>query len=132
MYVRSIEHDDLEGLRALLVGHSVSIENDVLVLDDGTRLLVEGNEGCGGCPNGYFDLMSLNDFDNRIMNVEVVEREATSEEELANGVDVDATVFELFVYGSLTKPGNPVVAVIGDEGNGYYGAGFTIRVMEER
>ena len=48
-------------------------QNAELVLDNGTILEVRGNEGCGGCENGWYYLTTINKCDNAITNVEVVE-----------------------------------------------------------
>ena len=44
-----------------------------LTLDNGVVLVAEGNEGCGGCGNGWYFLTALNTCDNAITNVEIVE-----------------------------------------------------------
>jgi hypothetical protein len=31
----------------------------MLVLDDGTKLYLAGNEGCGGCSNGWYELQHV-------------------------------------------------------------------------
>lgn len=80
-----------------------------LVLDNGVVLVAEGNEGCGGCGNGWYYLTTLNTCDNAITNVEFVE----SGEE----------VFSIFVYSADNR-----INLLTYEGcdNGYYGVGYTI------
>ena len=52
-----IYHDENEQLKELFVGRRViAAEGDVLTLDDGTRVTVDPNEGCGGCPSGWYTL----------------------------------------------------------------------------
>lgn len=87
-------------------------QNAELVLDNGTILEVYGNEGCGGCANGWYYLTVLNKCDNAITNVEVVENEAE-------------TVFSIFVYADDTRIN--LVTYEGED-NGYYGVGYYLQV----
>lgn len=116
-------------LRELLFGrkivlaeqHTPSADNNYsegrLVLDDGTSLLVGGNEGCGGCPSGYYWLTDLNSVDNAISNVVV-------EEEFAD----DDGVYRIFVIAE-DKNQHLVAQFEGSDGNGYYGSGYWISVV---
>ena len=105
-------------VKELLLFHkvvSVQARNDQdaeLVLDNGTVLEVYGNEGCGGCGNGWYYLTALNKCDNAITNVEVVQDECE-------------TVFSIFVYADDTRIN--LVTYEGDD-NGYYGTGYYLRV----
>jgi hypothetical protein len=86
-----------------------------LTLDNGEVIVAEGNEGCGGCGNGWYYLEQLASCDNIITNAELV-------------VDGYNEVYALFVfvednrYNVLTYEGYD---------NGYYGAGFYITVKSE-
>ena len=43
-------------MKDLLVGHKITqVVGDTLTLDDCTSLYFEGNEGCGGCANGWYE-----------------------------------------------------------------------------
>lgn len=86
-----------------------------LTLDNGVVLIAEGNEGCGGCSNGWYFLTELNSCDNAITNVEVI----------ADGAE---TVFSLFVYAADNRIN--LLTYEGDD-NGYYGVGYTLRVKEK-
>ena len=105
-------------VKELLLFHkvvSVQARNDQdaeLVLDNGTVLEVYGNEGCGGCGNGWYYLTALNKCDNAITNVEVVQDECE-------------TVFSIFVYADDTRIN--LITYEGDD-NGYYGTGYYLRV----
>ena len=35
-------------------------QDGILILDNGTQLIVQGNRGCGGCDNGWYYLDELN------------------------------------------------------------------------
>jgi hypothetical protein len=82
-----------------------------LTLDNGIVLVAEGNEGCGGCGNGWFFLTALNTCDNAITNVEFVEE---CEE-----------LYSIYVYSADNR-----INLLTYEGcdNGYYGVGYTLRV----
>ena len=91
-----------------------------LTLDDGTTLTITPNEGCGGCENGWYYLEHLEGAENIITSVETVTRTDDY-----GGEDV----YELFVF---TEAGKHHLATIhGDEGNGWYGYGFTVNVTKE-
>ena len=82
-----------------------------LTLDNGVVLVAEGNEGCGGCGNGWFYLTVLNTCDNAITNVEIVEEN----EEL----------YAIYVYAADNRI-NLLTYEGGD--NGYYGVGYTLHI----
>lgn len=113
-----LTQDDQTEIRALLIGRTVTkVDDEHLVLDDGTRLMIGGNEGCGGCENGNFDITTLNDCPvNMIMNVEF-EHEYTAEGW--------GDIFRVFVYAADER-----IKLLEAEGedNGYYGVGYWIRV----
>lgn len=121
-----------DDLRSLLFGKRVisakkidiNRENDYaegqLVLDDGTVLLVGGNEGCGGCPSGYYWLEALNTVDNAISNVRL-EEEFTDEYREADGH------YRIFVIAEDQNE-HLLAQFDGSDGNGYYGTGYWISV----
>ena len=115
-----------EAVSKLLVGRTVvKVSEDTLELDNGVQLYVEGNEGCGGCSEGHYNLDALNEVANAIMSVEFSE----TEEEGRWGFDQD--VFRIFVYTEFEKA--TLLEVSGHD-NGYYGRGYSInvRTKEER
>lgn len=112
-------HDNEVGLAELLVGRSiVETEGETLILDDGTELAVVGNEGCGGCPSGFYSVERVSTFPNAITSVSVVESEKSGE-----------TVYSLYVYAEGVF--GEVATITGDDGNGYYGTGFRIYVSKK-
>ena len=120
-----IKWDDLANLRRVLVGRSIyKADDEHLVLDDGTRLRLVGNEGCGGCPNGEYALTWLGECHNAVTNVTV------SEELVPNpdAPDYDALDrrFSLFVIAEDKR--FPIAEFEGTDGNGYYGTGFWVEV----
>ena len=83
-----------------------------LTLDNGVVLVAEGNEGCGGCGNGWFYLTALNTCDNAITNVEIVE-------------EVCEEVYSIYVYAADNRIN---LLTYEGEDNGYYGVGYTLRI----
>ena len=82
-----------------------------LTLDNGVVLVAEGNEGCGGCGNGWFYLTALNTCDNAITSVEIVE-------------ECEA-LYSIYVYAADNR-----INLLTYEGsdNGYYGVGYTLHI----
>jgi hypothetical protein len=105
-----------------LIGHKIvkaytQDENGYLVLDDGTVVEIDSNDGCGGCSAGWYDVTHVATVDNVITNV--------VEDCEANGYE-ESYKYTIFVYC-----GNEEIAVAiieGDDGNGYYGSGYYINV----
>ena len=101
-------------------GRDYHEERDYLALDDGTTLLIEANTGCGGCSSGNFWVNSVAAFPNVITRVEVMDKDDRN----ADGAE---EVIEIHVYAEGASA--TVVSAAGDTGNGYYGRGFSIRVV---
>lgn len=103
-----------EDLKRLLLFRKVVKVEEVtdqlarITLDNGVILETQGNEGCGGCGNGWYYLTALNGCDNAITNVEV-------------SVDDCETKFSIFVFADNQQVN--LVTYEGDD-NGYYGTGF--------
>lgn len=85
-------------------------QEGILVLDNGTRLEIKGNEGCGGCGNGWYYLQELNACNNAITNVECSD---------------DKETYNIFVYAENQKV--KCLEVTGSD-NGYYGTGYSVTV----
>ena len=111
-----IHHDDEASLNEAFVGRKViEVTDDTFILDDGSRLTVIPNEGCGGCGNGWYDIESIASFDHVITGVQV-------------NVDPREEHFSLIFY-SVGIEGKGLEVTGGD--NGYYGTGFSVRVSLE-
>ena len=117
-----IDGEDIEEIKKLLLYKKiveVKLNNDGMTgsmkLDDGTSLWIAANEGCGGCNNGWYSLEELNKCDNAITDVELVYDKRSSDE-----------VIQIFVIAEDRRV--KIIDVQGDEGNGYYGRGFTIYI----
>lgn len=133
---QKIEHDNAAALKELFVGRKVvdlDEESETIMLDNGVRVRVIPNEGCGGCPDGHYELKALNmlkNVDHVITAAKVVAIGHPSED---NGWSSDTT-YQLAVYaaGVGVKKGKRtnLVEITGNDGNGYYGTGFTLEVIE--
>ena len=118
-----IYHDENEQLKELFVGRRVvAAEGDELTLDDGTRVTVEPNEGCGGCYSGAYTLERIAAADNVVTDVRV------EEEDITDDKDGDDVRYRLFVYAAGVDAGTEIASVKGWDGNGYYGTGFALVV----
>lgn len=87
---------------------------------DGTVILVEENEGCGGCSNGWSDISEikkLEEVDNVITHVEY--------KKTKGDWDDDATIFVFYERTEF----NQTIEVDEGWGNGYYGGGFYISIL---
>lgn len=118
----TLNQDSDDGLYTqLLRGRYVtSIDDGTITLDDGTELYIHGNEGCGGCESGWYWLEQVykqGGRQARIMSAYVAYGED----------DEDApSVYTLFVMVDGNPTQLPLATVRGDNGNGYYGTGFTL------
>ncbi len=114
---------DCDDFTPLLAGRYVtSIVDDTLILDDGTHLEFKGNEGCS-CGSGQYDITSMFERGTptaRIMSAEV-EVDVVDKSD-----DYSDLVYTLFVI--VEDERLPLVECQGNDGNGYYGSGFTVRV----
>lgn len=121
---KRIDYTDEGRIRALLVGRRVvEVAGETLLLDDGTVLEVVANEGCGGCPNGRYELTELNDCPNMVMAVEF------EHEDVSVGKYDDAHVYRVFVLAENRRI--KLLEVAGDDGNGWYGSGYWINVTRK-
>lgn len=110
---------ELFGRRIVRVQGAEGDGDAYLYLDNGRRLRLVGNEGCGGCGNGWYNLKNINVFDNAITNVQL---------------DVDCDDTDCDVYKLFVLSGDQRMNVVSFEGydNGYYGTGFEVFVQVEQ
>lgn len=114
---------DSDNFTPILAGRYVtSIVDDTMILDDGTCLEFEPNIGCD-CGSGQYYITSMFERGTptaRIMSAEV---EVDSVDESDEYSDLVYTLFVIVEDERL-----PLVECQGNNGNGYYGSGFTVRV----
>lgn len=108
-------YDENEIRELLLYRKIVKADNDTLYLDNGVELEVIGNEGCGGCSGGWYEVTEINDCNNAITDVEFVEDCETKDE-------YDSTSYKIFVLTADDRI--KILQVDGDDGSGYYGTGY--------
>lgn len=123
-YAQADDGDFEKRMRDLLVGRKIikatkkDEQEAELLLDDGTILIAIGNEGCGGCGNGWYYLDELNGCDNAITKVECCVGVAQ------NGYD---DVYHLFVFADNKKIN--CLQYHGSD-NGYYGTGYDLYILK--
>lgn len=111
------QEDNEEMIKKLLIGHSVKkVNENTLELDNGIDLSFYGNDGCGGCPSGNYDITELNECKNIITNVEFVDKEDGYTEHS----------YKIFVYAENKEI--KLLQCDGDDGNGWYGTGYHIDI----
>ena len=110
-----------------------------LICKDNTKIIVEENEGCGGCGNGWssIDLKCLENNHNVITNViteyafDIAQRHKNNIKDFdIRNYDEDDR-FKIFVYyeDSLwNRNSREVIQGEDGYGNGYYGGGFYITI----
>lgn len=92
----------------------------LLVLDDGTVLLLAGNDGGCSCGGGDYDLTHVAEVDNVITGVQV---ELPPESDYGDR----SGTYTIFVFAENEKIS--VAEFDGDDGSGYYGTGFSVTVI---
>lgn len=119
-------YDNEEKIKELLMYRKIiKVDADTLYLDNGVELQVLPNKGCGGCGNGWYGIEELNGCDNAITNVEFECEQLNPDNRWSEEYS-----YKIFVYAEDTKI--KIVQVDGDDGNGYYGTGYSIRVKLPR
>lgn len=144
--VRTLNHEDQEAITNLLVGRRVTkIDEDHILLDDGTLIKAIGADGGCGCNAGCYDLQVLNGVDNVITRVEF-DYHPTGDDEVAWGSEKALTEaqkcehgpqedeyaghYRIFVFADNEKIN--LMQFDGTDGNGYYGTGFEILIRDPR
>lgn len=135
------EHNHNE-IKELLLGHRVvSVEkfnhnlrpsfddNDQsadgkAILDNGTVLILEGNDGGCACTAGCYDLTELNTVDNVITNVEF--EDSPDDPDAPWDAPAVEGSYRIFVFADNQRLN--FATFTGSDGNGYYGTGYSIKV----
>ena len=122
-----LEADEVaELLRLRLVGRRVvEASPGELVLDNGVKIIIEENSGCGGCSNGwsFISWYDVVDSENAIVDVQVTDIEGDG-----YGGDPTYTISIFYEDKRISE-----VEANDGYGNGYYGGGFyvTVKGIEE-
>lgn len=131
MYQNTCYNPDEADWESILVGHKIvkaELRGDdaLVTLEDGTRFKVRGNQGCGGCGSGWYAVSHVASVDNIITAVRT-ETEPTHDES-------DGYYDEAYVYHVFVVTGNDEIEMLtveGDDGNGYYGTGYDLILLED-
>ena len=115
--MKRLEYYDEQEIKKLLIFRKiVKVDDETLYLDNGIELKVLPNEGCGGCSAGWYDIEELNGCDNAITNIEFA----------CDCIEDESYSYKIFVYAENKRI--KILQVDGDDGNGYYGTGYSILV----
>jgi hypothetical protein len=87
-----------------------------IVLDNGVKAYIQGNEGCGGCDGGHYNITYLAAVDNIITDVKLYTQNSKYGQS-----------YRIFVYAELGE--YALMQVDGDDGSGWYGTGYSITVV---
>lgn len=119
---KKLYFDEEQEIKELLMYRKiVRVDEDTLYLDNGVELKILPNEGCGGCNSGWYGIEELNGCDNAITDVEFECNKINQDDKWS-----EEHSYKIFVYAEDKKI--KIVQVDGDDGNGYYGTGYSIRV----
>jgi hypothetical protein len=116
-----LSEEDPEAITQLLLGRKVAkVDDETLLLDNGVRLRLQGNNGGCSCGSGDYALTELNGVDNVITNVE-----------FDNSPDGDhhpdgEGIYRIFVFADNQRIN--LATFEGSDGNGWYGTGYSIEV----
>lgn len=120
-FTHSDDYNFNDKMKELLLGRKVvrveklDDQSAEITLDNGIVIETVGNEGCGGCSNGWYYLEELNDCNNAITSVECV----------TDSGEYDDDTYHIYVFAEDKKI-NLVQYEGGD--NGYYGTGYDVFV----
>jgi hypothetical protein len=113
------EHDEVI---ELLMGRTVEVTGShTLRLDNGVELELPDTDGGCACNAGCYDLTALNAVPNIITKVEFVD--SPSGDEYPDGEGR----YQIFVFAGAEQIN--LATWEGTDGNGYYGTGYSIKVM---
>ncbi len=132
--VTELTDDNEQEITDLLLGHKVvKVDDEHLMLDNGTVVKAIGHDGCGGCPAGWYELSVLNGVDNIITKVEFDYRPTDDYNEGADRSghpddpgDKWTGYYRIFVFAEDQRIN--LMQFDGTDGNGYYGTGYSILV----
>lgn len=117
-------HNNKLDIEAVLLGRKiVNVSNGEATLDNGRKLRFRGHEGGCSCGAGDYDLTSLNAVDNIITKVEFLD------EPRGDYTPEGLGTYRIFVYAENKKIN--LATFTGNDGNGYYGTGYSIEVVDE-
>lgn len=130
---KTLNENSEQEIADLLTGRRVTkVDDEHLLLDDGTVIKAIGHEGGCICGAGDYDLSVLNGVDNIITRVEFDYAPAGDGEYPEHGKHPDdpedkwTGYYRIFVYADNEQVN--LMQFDGSDGNGYYGTGFELLV----
>lgn len=130
-----MNEEDQAAITALLMGRKVTkVDDEHLLLDNGSVIKAIGHDGGCSCSSGCYDLSVLNGVDNIITRVEYDYRPAGDFEPIEKDGHPDdpedawTGYYRVFVFADNQQIN--LMQFDGTDGNGYYGTGFEILVRE--
>ena len=137
--VQRLNEESREEITNLLMGRKVEkVDDEHLLLDDGTVIKAIGHDGGCACSAGCYDLSVLNGVDNIITRVEFDycptgdfegwRDEPTDAQSCEYGASEDKWEghYRIFVFADDQRIN--LMQVDGSDGNGYYGTGYELLV----
>lgn len=122
------DQSEQDEISKVLIGRKVvKVDKDTLDLDDGRRLVFAGHEGGCSCGAGDYDLTELNAVDNIITSV--MFEDDPGGDDYPNG-DGAYRIFVFAENAGLNRP-HVLATFEGSDGNGYYGTGYYITVIDQ-
>lgn len=128
---KNFTEEDKKEIRDLLLWNRVEKVGDSVLRvynnywDEGKLLHLGGNEGCGGCSSGWYELSELNGSEHNAITA--VEFEDDPAGDGSNHENYTGH-YRIFVLCENTKI--KLAEFEGSDGNGYYGTGYWIKVYE--
>jgi hypothetical protein len=137
--IENYDHTDGDKIAELLVGRQIvhaemggdypdfprltswDRPEGMLVLDDGTKLYLEGNDGGCACSAGCYPLKHVAATENIITSARL--HSSPDEDYSQEGEGV----YQIFVFAGAEEIN--VASFEGSDGNGYYGTGFALTVV---
>lgn len=137
--VRTLNENNRDDIAALLIGRKVTkVDDEHLLLDDGTTIKAIGRDGGCACSAGCYDLSVLNGVDNIITRVDFDYRPAGDFDDYDAGPsrsghpddpdDKWTGYYRVFVFADNEQIN--LMQFNGSDGNGYYGTGYEILVRD--
>lgn len=119
--MKRINQDSDKEITDLLLGRRVItvLGGDTLVLDNGVEIEVVPKQGCSGCTSGVYDIDYINSCEAVITSVKLSDEDGDPDGK-------DAHTYKIYVLAANKE--QVLLSVSGDDGNGYYGTGYTLNV----
>lgn len=135
--VKRLDEDSQDAITELLMGRTVTkVDDEHLLLDDGTVIKAIGRDGGCACSAGCYDLTVLNGVDNIITRVSYDYAPAGDWTDYETGPESSGHpddpedkwtgYYRIFVFAEHQQIN--LMQFEGSDGNGYYGTGFEILV----